>query len=242
MQKGMGRWRADSALVLVHSPLVGPSTWAPVARELERSDRRAVVPSLLGVSGAPQPRWRRCVDAAIDATEAVSGPLVVVGHSAAGALLPAIADALSREVTGLIFVDAVLPPARGGAPLVPPDLRPQLRALASDGVLPPWSTWFGPDGIRELVPDDAVRATLEKEMPRLPLALFEASVPVPEGWDRHGGGYLLLSPDQYGDSAADARGRGWPVAEIPRAHHLTLVTDPDAVAGELLRLEDRLPG
>jgi hypothetical protein len=166
---------------------------------------------------------------------------VVVGHSAAGALLPAIADALSGEVVGLIFVDAFLPPATGSAPLAPPELMIQLRALATEGVLPPWPTWFGPDGIRALVPDDTQRAMLERELPRLPLALLEASVPVPEGWDRRGGGgYLLLSPDHYGESAADARGRGWPVAEIPGAHHLALVTDPAAVTAALLSLERRL--
>lgn len=42
----------------MHSPLVGPTSWSPVARELERRGRVAVVPSLLGVAEAPEPQWR----------------------------------------------------------------------------------------------------------------------------------------------------------------------------------------
>jgi hypothetical protein len=97
-------------------------------------------------------------------------------------------------------------------------------------------------GIRELVPDPGLRATLEQEMPRLPLAYFEAVVPVPEGWDRRPCAYLLLGREAYGGSAAQARTRGWAVAEIHGAHHLALATDPAAVASALLRLEGDLLG
>jgi hypothetical protein len=38
----------DEAFILVHSPLVGPSTWSPVARALEEGGHRVAVPSLLG--------------------------------------------------------------------------------------------------------------------------------------------------------------------------------------------------
>jgi Integrase core domain len=50
--------------VLVHSPVVGPSTRSPVGRELERRGHRAVVPSLLGPAGAPTRDWRHDVEAA----------------------------------------------------------------------------------------------------------------------------------------------------------------------------------
>lgn len=45
----------DQAFVLIHSPLVVPTSWLPVAQELERRGRVAVVPSLLGVSEATNP-------------------------------------------------------------------------------------------------------------------------------------------------------------------------------------------
>jgi hypothetical protein len=96
--------------------------------------------------------------------------------------------------------------------------------------------------MRELVPDNRLRTALEQEMPRLPLSYFDASVPVPEGWDALPCAYLLLANGPYGDSAAEARHRGWPVAEISGAQHLALVTDPIAVADALLDLEHTLAG
>jgi hypothetical protein len=231
-------WAAVT-LVLIHSPLVGPGTWVPVANELERRGRHVVVPSLLGVADAPPPHWRRCPDAVRAATKCIAGPLMLVGHSGAGPLLPAIAGVLPGEVA-LIFVDAFLPPPKGTVPLAEPQFMEQLRGLARNGVLPPWSTWFGEAGLRGIVHDDRVLAELEQEMPRLPLAYFEASVPAPAGWDRRPCAYLLFANDPYGSSAADARSRGWPVVELRGAHHLTLVTDPISVADALLRLEREL--
>jgi pimeloyl-ACP methyl ester carboxylesterase len=228
------------SIVLIHSPLVGPGTWMPVARELERRGRSAVVPSLLGVAHAPFPQWRHCLDAVRASSRHLAKRLVLVGHSGAGPLLPAVADALPGEVAALIFVDASLPPLAGSAPLVPPAFLEQLRGLASHGVLPPWSTWFGVEGLRGLIGDPRLRTALEQEMPRLPLAYFEATVPAPSGWGNRPCGYLLFSGEAYGEAAVDARGRGWPVVELPGAHHLTLVTDPTMVADALLRLEGEL--
>jgi pimeloyl-ACP methyl ester carboxylesterase len=226
--------------VLIHSPLVGPTTWSEVARELERRGRQAVVPSLLGVAEAPAPQWRHVPEAVRDALPQAADQILLIGHSGAGLLLPVIADTLSCEVTGLIFLDAFLPPSSGDAQLLPPELLDRLRPLASDGVLPPWSQWFGEHTMRELVPDPALRSTLEREMPRLPLSYFDASVPTPDGWAEQPCAYLLLSPDTYGESATRARNLGWPVADVPDAHHLTIVTDPVAVTDALLALERAL--
>jgi hypothetical protein len=91
--------------------------------------------------------------------------------------------------------------------------------------------------MRQLVPDDRLRASLEDEMPRLPLSYFDASVPVPDGWNARPCAYLLLSGEAYGESAADARARGWPVAEIPGVQHLAMATEPIPVTDALLELE-----
>jgi hypothetical protein len=201
-----GRERG-SVFVLIHSPLVGPTTWLPVAREFEQRGRNALVPSLLGLTEAEAPQWRHIPEAVRGATAGTAKPAILVGHSGAGPLLPVIADALTTEVVTLIFVDSALPPMSGSAGLVPPAFMDQLRVLAVDGVLPPWSGWFGEHAMRELVPDDLLRASLEAEMPRLPLAYFEASVPLPDDWDARPCAYLLLTGDAYGESAADARGQ-----------------------------------
>src|SRR5690349_6813657 len=47
--------RMDVAFVLVHSPSVGPLTWAPIAQRMEASGIRVIVPSLVGVADASPP-------------------------------------------------------------------------------------------------------------------------------------------------------------------------------------------
>jgi hypothetical protein len=173
-------------------------------------------------------------------TERVKDPVLLGGHSAAGVLLPMIAGELTAEVAGQIFVDGFLPPTSGSTRLAPPALVEQLRGLASDGVLPPWWTWFGEETMRQLVPDGSLRAVLEEEMPRLALSYFESDVPVPDGWDERACAYLLFSPETQGESAADARRHGWPVAELAGVDHLAMVTEPIAVTDALLQLEREL--
>jgi hypothetical protein len=179
------------------------------------------------------------VKAARSAAAGIARPVVLVGHSGAGPLLPSIADGLGSEVAALIFVDASVPPASGSAPLVPAGFMDQLRTIATDGVLPPWSSWFGEDAMRGLVRDGALREVLELEMPRMPLAYFEESVAMPERWTERPCAFLLLT-EAYGESAADARARGWPVAEITDVQHLAPATDPIAVTDALLDLERAL--
>jgi pimeloyl-ACP methyl ester carboxylesterase len=227
----------EPTLVLVHSPLVGPTSWLPVARELGRRGRVAVVPSLLGVAEAPEPQWRHVPDAVQTATSELRQCIVLVGHSGAGLLLPVIANVLAVEVAALVFVDSLLPPPAGQLPLGRPTFMDQLRAMATDGVLAPWSRWFGAAAMRDLVPDERLRADLEAEMPRLPLSYFEATVPVPDDWaNRRPCAYLLLSTP-YAQSAAEARVRGWPVIEIHGVQHLAIATDASPVTQALLDLE-----
>jgi len=219
--------------VLVHSLLVGPATWRPTAAALRARGHATVVPAL----PAEPPLWPRARDAVAQAAADLDGPLVLAGHSGAGLLLPALAEALPRPPAAALFVDAFLPQPAGRAALVEDEQRRRLRALSDDrGVLPPWHAWFGEDAMAELVPDPDLRAELEAEMPGLPLDALAAAVPVPAGWIDGPCGYLLLSPEPYAPAAAQARERGWPVAELPGRHHLSIATDPDAVADALVGL------
>lgn len=194
---------------------------------------QAIVPSLLSVVDAAQPQWRHCVEIVAEATKTLSGPIALAGHSGGGLLLPAIAAEVEPEVSHLLFVDSGVPAE--GAPLAAPEFRAQLESLAVDGVLPPWSAWWGDDAMRELVPDEATRIALIGEMPALPLSYFEQTIPSPPDWERTACGYLLLS-EGYAEAASAARDRGWPVEEIRGAHHLQAVVDPVAVTDALLRL------
>jgi hypothetical protein len=96
-------------------------------------------------------------------------------------------------VSRLVFVDSGVPASTGETPLAAPPFLAHLHTLALKGKLPPWSTWWGEEAMRDLVPDEAARAELEQELPSLPLSYFEQSVPSPVGWDRMPCAYLLLS-------------------------------------------------
>jgi hypothetical protein len=217
---------------LVHSPAVGPLTWEPVAGALRRRGHVADVPRL--AADGPIESWRDCVDAVRRALSSIEEPLVLAGHSNAGLLLPAIAEAVTMPIATLVFVDSDLP-TEGSIFLAPPWFLDQLRSMAEDGRLPPWSSWFGEDAMRDLVPDDELREALMREVPSLPLSYFEEEAPVPAGWDAVPCGCLVFSP-AYAEAADEARRRGWPVEEFQGAGHLHLVVDPEAVADALIRL------
>ncbi|WP_055503286.1 alpha/beta hydrolase [Nonomuraea pusilla] len=223
----------ETTFVLVHSPAVGPETWAPAATALERRGHRAVVPDLTGVAAGPVPSWPRAVEAVRSAAPA--GPLVLVAHSNAGHLLPAVKEGLGGRVVACVFAEAHLPPAAGLVKPVAERFLPFLRRLADhEGVLPRWTDWRDPAEVAALLPDPETRERVVSGQPRLPLGYFTQPVPVPAGWDDVRCSFLWYGPP-YDEVAAEARQRGWTVARVPGGH-LHQVVAPDAVAEALVRL------
>jgi hypothetical protein len=218
------------SFALVHSPVVGPTTWRWVADILTAQGFRVVVPVVPAT--VTSRGWEAFVDtvcAQIDPNEAV----VLVGHSGAGPLLPQIAARLATPPAALIFVDAGLALESGEAELLPPDALAQLRAIARDGLLPVWADWFGPHMIEGLGPDDEKRALVRADLPVIPVSFFEAHVPMPpQWWAMRRCGYVLLS-DTYAGEAAEAARRGWVVKRLPGGH-LDIVTKPMAVTNAVL--------
>lgn len=156
----------------------------------------------------------------------VGGPVVVVGHSGAGVLLPQVAARLAA-VRSVVFVDALVP-AETGASVPSARFRGFVAGLpVTDGRLPPWTTWWGPDVLAELVPDAALRAAIQAEERGLRPEFYDESVPVPASWPPPRVGYLQLSPG-YDTDAADAATRGWAVRSLP-GRHLDHATRPDEV-------------
>ena len=229
-----------ASLVLIHSPSVGPRTWQPVAQRLAELGWEAAVPSLLHVTDQGPEYWPRVVEAVVAGlgTADQGQGLVLVAHSNAGLFIPVIAAALPGRVRGCIFVDAALPPASGAAVVAPPELLALLQDKASGGLLPRWTDWWDEEEVAALFPDQATRQAVTEEQPRLPLAYYQASVPVPAGWDAQPCAYLLFGPP-YDELAAEARERGWIVEQLPGAHLHQLV-DPDGVARSLLAIADQL--
>jgi hypothetical protein len=226
-------------LALVHSPLVGPLTWQAVAEVLRDGGEVVVVPDLTRSVAVGSPVLPAVQQAAADAVDTARppGPVVLVGHSGAGPLLPGIADRTAAPVRALLYVDSLLPQAGASwFDRAPADLADHLRGLARDGLLPPWNEWFGADAIEEVLPDPHLRERFVADVPRLPLTYFHEPAP-PASWDGPSG-YILLS-EAYENDAAQARRRGWPVLER-RSHHLSMLTDPAAAAAAILELVDSL--
>ena len=209
--------------LLIHSPLVGPTTWRWVAAELSAAGHDAVVPDLRSsvVAGRPQ----LFVDEAVAGVPSNWSKPIVVGHSGAGFLSPSIGERL--HAGHAVFVDAVLPPEH--SPATPgADILDRLRLLAIDGTLPKWSTWWGPDVMRALVPDDVRRAQLDAELPEVPIAFYEVTMELPADWPRRSSSFVLLS-ESYRADAQRARLLGWSVIERVGGH-LDIVSAPEAVA------------
>jgi pimeloyl-ACP methyl ester carboxylesterase len=228
----------EARLVLVHSPLVGPGAWEPVAEDLAGDGYAVAVPDLAGTVAAGPPYHLR--QARMIAESAGGRSAVLIGHSGAGPLLATAGMMLGEGVRGYVFVDAGLPvPGRSWMETVPPDLAAQLRGMSDpQGWLPPWPQWWGDEELAALVPDPALRQRFATGCPRLPLAMFEEVHPPVPGWPNTAGGYLQLS-EAYEDEAARARELGWPVIR-QLSHHLALLTEPGQVAREVLRLTGRL--
>jgi pimeloyl-ACP methyl ester carboxylesterase len=219
------------ALVLIHSPFLGPATWQPTARAIEQRGRRVIVPSLLDVAGSAPPHWPAGRDAVVRAV--ADEQVVLVPHSNAGLYVPTVLDALGDQVRGVVFVDAALPGAGHHTP------REFLDGLdVEDGLLPPWTSWWADDDVAALFPDAGVRTEVEAEQPRMPLSYYDHLPPAPAGWAAPRSGYLWFGAP-YDRGAVRAEALGWPTAHLP-GNHLHMLTDPDAVADAVLRMADAL--
>ena len=201
---------------LIHSPIVAPSTWRAVAEELRRRGAEAVVPDL---GTAPDPAelfWRQHARAAAGALDRVpaDAPLVLVGHSGAGVLLPLIRAAAGRS-------------RRTSSSM--PGCRARVRGWAQAG-----------EQLAPLVPDPSARAELLAGLRPPPLAFWEEEIPVPPSWPDAPGALLRFGANPaYDDAEAEARQLGWPVRRLPGAHFHPL-TAPAEVADALIALADAL--
>jgi pimeloyl-ACP methyl ester carboxylesterase len=236
----VGGVQTGAVFVLVHSPLVGPFTWTPVATALRQAGHEVVVPVLEDLEYSAQLYWQQHVTAAARTLRPRPDDhrLILVGHSGAGPLLPAMAQAARHPVAAYIFVDAGIP-TDGASRLdlmaqEAPAWAAEFRAeLAAGGVFPTWTD----DDLRALVPDADWRRALLAELRPRSLAFFWEPIRVFAGWPDAPCAYLQFSA-AYDAPAAQARRRGWAYRQID-AGHFHMLVDPAGVADALLALAEQ---
>jgi len=218
-----------TTLLFVHSPVAGPSTWIYTAEVLRGNGFECVVPDLTAAATTGPPYYSKYAIAAAAAVDGGTDPVVLVGHSAAGALLPAIAEAVGDRTKGALFVDAMLPqPGRNWFDTAPPGLEAQLRGIVRDGILPPYHEWFPPGALAEWVPDPDRRRRLIAEIPRMPLAYFDEPAPPARFADSVACAFVRLGAP-FDAAAGKAERLGWWVARRDW-DHLRMLSNPQAVA------------
>jgi len=231
----------ESLMVLVHSPLVGPFTWSLVAKQLQADGFNVLVPVLTDSGETSPPYWQQHAVSVQQALVSIpqERPLVLVGHSGAGSLLPVLAQAARHPVTAYLFVDADLPhPGKtqleemeASVPAFAQELR---RLLAAGSRFPNWKD----EDLREVLPDGRARQQLLAEVQPRPLNFFEEVLPDVSGWSDAKGGYLLFTQG-YRPSLEQAQRAGWPSRTIP-AGHFHMLVDPVAVAAHLVELMQQI--
>lgn len=224
-------------LALVHSPLLGPLTWTRVAAVLKARGVPVALPELRDDPASSLPFWQQHAESAAQdlGRQAAGQPLVLVAHSGAGALLPAIRQALGRPAAGYIYVDAGWPVDGQSRLETFGDEADSFRMfLAAGGRFPNWTQADLEDSVPD--PDLAARLTADQRPRSLPF--WEERIPVFAGWPDAPGGYLLFT-ETYRASAEKARAAGWPAREMA-AGHFHILVDAEAVAEALLELVEQM--
>jgi Alpha/beta hydrolase family len=222
--------------VLIHSPLVGPFTWSAVADELGARGVSVALPTL--PENRPAPYWRHDAEAVAAEVADVGGPLVLVGHSGACPLLPAIGTAVDGAISAYVLVDGDLPlaPGSGGSRIdllraASPTLADGLEALlTAGGSFPTW----GDEDLVEEIPDQRLRARVVAEVRPQPRHFWTEDLPAIPGWPDAPCGYLELSP-HYAAASARAREQGWRYHHL-RGGHFEMLVRPADVADAVLEL------
>lgn len=183
----------------------------------------------------PDTSWRDWAPRLLEQLRDVREP-VLAAHSAAGLLLPSLADGTNASM--LLFVDARVPPPHGKTAPVDAELLNFIDTLPTEqGRLPAWSHWWGAGRLEKAIADPQLHAQFERDLPRLTRAWFDDVAEIPN-WGARRCGYLQLSRT-YATEARNASHRGWPLIEIDGSH-LDPTIEPHRTADALLELIARI--
>lgn len=217
-------------LVLLHSPLVGPGTWLLLAPLLRAQGFAVSVPDFSPAMRGQGPYYPELVRIARAAIGEDSRDTILVVHSAAGALVPAIAD--KNAAAGTIFVDALLPHSgQSWLESTPEPLTALITKLSRDGRVPPWHRWWPKGAIETMFDDAAAYEGFAAQLNDLPLAYFHEAAPSIELSQGFACAYLRLGVG-YEAEAATAENKDWPVVRLT-LHHLAMLTHAKEAAAQI---------
>lgn len=186
---------------------------------------------LLDYPDSTVPYWQQHVESvARDLTQLPQREnLVLVAHSGAGPLLPAIRHRLTLSICAYMFVDAGIP--RDGLSrielmkLEDQEWAEQFHKTLLDGEqFPTWTE----DDLREIIPDRQSRQKLVAEIRPRSLPFFTEPIPVYDGWPDAPCIYIKFS-EAYEWDAVQAKQVGWRVDEL-KAGHFHMLVEPLIVA------------
>ena len=220
----------ENVYILIHSPLVGPLTWSLVAAELQTRGLQVFVPTLEDSPSSSDPYWKQHADSVAGSISPIfqDTSVILVAHSGAGPLLPAIRKSIPNPVRAYVFVDAGLP--RHEATRL--DLmKSEDAAWASDfasyldrgGKFPDWSF----DDLQEIIPDEKLRRHMVSEIRPRGVSFFTEPILVFAGWPDAPCVYIRFSAP-YDKAAALARAADWLVYDL-EAGHFHMLVSPVAV-------------
>jgi hypothetical protein len=221
--------------ILIHSPLVGPLTWSRVAAEMRERGLDVLVPVLQDSPAASEPFWKQHAASVAQSIPLAQrdAPVVLVAHSGAGPLLPAVRRSISNPVRAYILVDAGIP--RDGAtrldlmrsedPLWAGEFTSHLEV---GGQFPTW----GFDDLQQEIPDEKVRRQMVSEIRPRGVSFFTEPIPVFADWPDAPCVYIRFSAP-YDRAAAQARAADWLVYEM-EAGHFHMLAGPVAVTDMII--------
>jgi hypothetical protein len=217
--------------VLIHSPLVGPLTWSLVAEQMRQRGLQVAVPVLNDSSEPSTPFWQQHTYSVSSVFSDLSKDIsiVLVAHSGAGPLLPAIRNSIPNPVRAYVFVDAGIP-RDGFTRLDLMKLEDEIWAndfqkeLENGAKFPSWSA----EDLQEIIVDQTLRRKMISELHPRKSDFFTEPIPVFDGWPDAPCIYVQFS-SSYDWDAGRAREAGWSVYTL-QANHFHMLVDPQEVA------------
>jgi len=218
----------QTEIILVHSPLVGPSSLAPTALILEQHGFKCHVPSPYNLAES-LPTWSEWPNRLLESLSTISSSnSIIVGHSAGGLLAAWLAGRWTAK--GVVFLDAMIPPSEGRTVPAEPWFYDFVHSLPQENsLLPIWTQWWGKDLLLNVAASEDFKTLFTSELPRIPIGWFDDAFEMTD-WSSVPAGYVQTS-SVFSEQAATAESRQWPVRRIDGTHlHPALAPEETAAA------------